>query len=67
MINKNKLEAAFKMIDIDGNGSITVNELKNTFGKKFEEEYWENIIKEVDLNNDGEVKLFLKLSYEEFF
>ena len=22
------------MIDIDGNGSITVNELKNTFGKK---------------------------------
>ncbi len=45
------------MIDKDGNGSITIEELKNQFGKKLPLEYWQEIIKEVDTDNDGEVNL----------
>lgn len=44
------------MFDEDGNGTITLNELKSIFennGTKKEEQLWVQIMKEVDTNNDG--------------
>jgi len=48
------------MLDLDGNGKISKNELKKvlgsdpTFSAK-NDTYWESMIKEVDKNNDGEI------------
>lgn len=55
MLNKSNLEAAFKMIDTDNSGLITIEELKAAFdtaGKK-DENLWKEIMKEVDKNNDN--------------
>lgn len=48
------------MFDVDGSGKIDKKELVKILGSSSEfkdtkEEYWENIIKEVDKNGDGEV------------
>ena len=46
----------------DENGYISAQEIKQVLGhgKKIDEKIWEQIIKEVDLNGDGEI------SYQEF-
>lgn len=48
------------MLDKDKDGKITARELKEILGsqeqfKNTPEGYWEDLIKEVDLNGDGEV------------
>ena len=41
------------MFDKNGNGKLSIDEIKNYFGG--DEETWKNILKEVDVNGDGEV------------
>jgi len=59
MLNKEKLEATFKIFDKDGNGSISADEIKSVlFGNSgADKKQIENIIKEVDSNSDGEISL----------
>ncbi|CAK72710.1 unnamed protein product (macronuclear) [Paramecium tetraurelia] len=64
-INKQKLlqqdilEQAFKAIDNDNNGAITVEELKHMFGagNKIPSETWTKLMEEVDKNGDGVLSL----------
>ena len=52
------------MIDKDGSGTISKDELKQVFGcglvSQHGEQIWDDIINEVDQNNDGVIQ------YEEF-
>lgn len=67
-INKNqllsdeKMKQAFDIFDVDGGGTISSGEIKKILGigKKFDEKIWDDIVREVDINGDGEI------SYEEF-
>lgn len=59
LLSKEKLQAAFKMFDKDGSGTISKDEIKEALGQ-MDERLVEEIIKEVDENDDGEI------SYEEF-
>lgn len=48
------------MLDVDGSGKISRDEVKkalcnDNMYKNYDESYWDNIIKEVDKNNDGEI------------
>ncbi|EGR31676.1 protein kinase domain protein [Ichthyophthirius multifiliis] len=59
-MKEDKLHQAFKMLDQDGNGKISKNELKNVLGNdqqlsKYDDQYWDDMIKEVDKNGDGEI------------
>lgn len=62
LLSKERLKAAFQLFDRDDNGYISSAELKQVLdqGKKFDENVWSNMIKEVDFNGDGEI------SYQEF-
>ena len=63
ILTEEKLRAAFKLFDKNGDGTIEAKEIKEVLGKDLNndnEEVWNNIIKEVDQNGDGEI------SYEEF-
>jgi len=63
VLQEEKLKNAFRLFDKDNSGSISANEIKDVLGvgKKFgNEKVWLDIIKEVDINGDGEI------SYEEF-
>ncbi len=58
-----ELTEAFKVFDRDGNGLISVEELKHVMtnlGEKLTDEEINEMIKEADVNNDG------KINYEEF-
>ena len=67
-VNKNellkdeKLRAAFNVYDKDNSGSIQTDEIRDVLGvgKNITEEVWQQVVREVDENGDGEV------SYEEF-
>jgi len=59
-MKQEKLYSAFKMFDVDGSGKIDKKELIKILGttddyKNVKEDYWDNIIKEVDKNGDGEI------------
>lgn len=48
------------MLDLDGSGKISKQELKEVLGehdeyKSKDDSYWNNMIKEADTNGDGEV------------
>eukprot|EP00117_Sycon_ciliatum_P035672 scpid86078/ scgid26993/ Calcium-dependent protein kinase 4 len=62
LLSNEKLQAAFKMFDKDGSGTITGSEIKEVlnFGGNMSEEATNLILKQVDANGDGEI------SYEEF-
>ena len=63
ILSEEKLRAAFKLFDKNGDGNIEAKEIKEVLGKDINndnEDIWNNIIKEVDQNGDGEI------SYEEF-
>ncbi|EGR33828.1 protein kinase domain protein [Ichthyophthirius multifiliis] len=62
LLSKQRLEMAFKMFDKDGSGTISIEEIKDVFGGmgKVNENFWKDIIKEVDGNGDGQI------SYSEF-
>lgn len=55
---EDELKAAFKIFDADGNGSITVQELKqvlDNLGERLTEEEVGEMIKEADTDGDGTV------------
>lgn len=57
LLTDEKLKVAFSLFDKDGGGSISSNEVKETLGvgKNIDEKLWNQIIKEVDGNDDGEI------------
>lgn len=58
LLSEEMLRKAFNMFDIDGNGYITIDELKETIpiDGKNSDEIWEEIMNEVDFDGDGQVK-----------
>ena len=57
LLNKEKLEATFRMFDKDGNGTISGDEIKAVLGKSVDMKVLDDMIKEVDTNGDGEISL----------
>ena len=59
ILSKNNMEAAFRMFDKDGSGSITVAELKEMLGDEVlaSNAVWEQLICQADQNGDGEIDL----------
>jgi calcium-dependent protein kinase len=58
ILNKEKLEATFKMFDKDGSGTISSEEIRGFLGNNFtDQKSLDAIIKEVDANGDGEISL----------
>ena len=57
LLTDEKLQVAFSMFDRDGGGSISASEIKDVLGvgKNIDENVWNDIIKEVDGNGDGEI------------
>ena len=61
LLSKQRVESFFALCDRDGNGKISANELKDMLsGSTLNNDssntnVWNDIIKEVDKNNDGEV------------
>lgn len=69
-LNESNLQNAFSYFDKDGNGTITVEELRDTLGKDnlmLSSEDIEQILNEVDINDDGVIdyKEFLKMMRSE--
>lgn len=54
------IQKTFKRFDVDGNGLISVEDLRTVLGENFEGEKVEALIAEADTDKDG------KISYEEF-
>ena len=58
VLNQEKLEQTFKMFDKDGNGSISMDEIRSILGNSFTDpKVLEGIIKECDTNGDGEISM----------
>ena len=55
MVNQDKLQAAFRMFDKDGSGTITPDEIREVLGfdSTISSKALDDIIKEVDENGDG--------------
>eukprot|EP00358_Blepharisma_japonicum_P004666 CAMPEP_0202947822 /NCGR_PEP_ID=MMETSP1395-20130829/12324_1 /ASSEMBLY_ACC=CAM_ASM_000871 /TAXON_ID=5961 /ORGANISM="Blepharisma japonicum, Strain Stock R1072" /LENGTH=412 /DNA_ID=CAMNT_0049649377 /DNA_START=164 /DNA_END=1402 /DNA_ORIENTATION=- len=55
LLSRERLEAAFKAFDLDGNGSISADELKTILGRNqnCNDSVWQSIVSEVDQNGDG--------------
>ena len=61
LLNEETLDNAFKMFDIDGNGYITIDELKKTMPLEITSKSgWKELVSEVD--NDGDYQI----SFNEF-
>ena len=58
VLNQNNLERAFSAFDLDGNGSITAEEIRNILGHIGSDmTEFERIIREVDIDGNGEIDL----------
>jgi len=62
LLSIDKLKAAFSLFDKDGSGSISSEEVKEILcsGQKIDDKVWEEVIKEVDGDGNGEI------DFEEF-
>ena len=64
-MSEEKLTAAFKLFDTDGNGTISPEELKTVISSsgQISDETIDQILKQADENNDGEIEFdeFCKL------
>lgn len=62
LLTEDRLKAAFKMFDKDNSGMISASEIKEVLGfkKHLNNKAIDNVMKQVDENNDGEI------SYDEF-
>jgi len=60
LLRKDRLEAVFRIFDQDGNGFISINELKEVFSgdKKIPMHVWEDMLKEADENDDGTISYY---------
>lgn len=58
LLNEDKIFKCFKHFDKDNNGKISVQEFKQIFkgDNVVEEAVWKNLIKDIDLNEDGEIE-----------
>ena len=56
---ESQLQSAFQAFDADGNGKITIQELKSMFigNEDKDESVWVEMMDEVDRNHDGEIDL----------
>ena len=65
MLTREKLLAAFQTFDLDGSGSITIDEILKVLNAKDSSpediEEWHKIIAEIDKDGNGEI------SFEEFY
>lgn len=59
LTSKANLEQAFRLFDKDGSGKITIQEVKEILGgdQQVSDSAWQQIMKEVDANSDGEIDL----------
>ena len=59
LLSRDRLERAFTAFDKDGNGRISAKELRDMLESESptSPEVWDQLIKEVDQNGDGEVDL----------
>ena len=55
-MSKENLEAAFRMFDKDGSGSISSDELRLVLGEQ-PGETWNKLMKEVDSDGSGEIDM----------
>lgn len=62
ILTEEKLKAAYKLFDKNGDGNIEAKEIKEVLGKDIQgdDNIWRKIVKEVDLNGDGTI------NYDEF-
>ena len=60
IVSNQGLKMAFDLFDLDGNGFITCEELKETLPIELEERSWEELMKEIDCNKDNTI------SFDEF-
>ena len=62
LLSDDKLKMAYKMWDRDGCGKLCLGEIKSILGvgQQISEDFWQQIIQEVDSNGDGHV------SFDEF-
>ena len=61
LLNEETLDNAFKMFDIDGNGYITIDELKKTMPLEITTKSgWKELVSEVDKDGDYQI------SFKEF-
>jgi len=61
LLNEDMLTKAFKLFDLDGNGYITINELKETMSLQItNNQQWIDLVKEVDQDGDCQI------SFKEF-
>lgn len=59
MMSDDSLKKAFEIQDTDKSGAIDAKELRTILGGEtgFDDNVWNEIIKEVDKNGDGEIEL----------
>jgi len=59
LTSKANLEQAFRLFDKDCSGKITIQEVKEILGgdQQVSDSVWQQIMKEVDANSDGEIDL----------
>jgi len=57
LLDEKQLKISFQFFDKDGSGTVTTDELRDALGigKNIDEKVWEDVIKEVDENGDGEI------------
>jgi calcium-dependent protein kinase len=57
LLNEHNLKATFDLFDKDGGGSISAEEIAQILGHNMskDQSVWKEIIKEVDLNGDGQI------------
>jgi len=59
LISQDNLRVTFNLLDADGNGKISLQEIQDAFGAEsvfFEEGYWKELIEEADREKDGEIE-----------
>ena len=62
LLTRDKLQAAFKLFDKDGGGTISADEVKDVLssGQNLDDDVWAKVVAEADDDGNGEI------SFEEF-
>lgn len=59
LLNQEDVKKAFKMLDTNGDGVISLDDFNNLFnsygGAKMNQQIWQNLLMEADKNGDGTV------------